>query len=93
MLPSLDEVAVRRCRLGLAQKRLAELEAGRISKRTILNQVLSGKRHEELPSLRVKEVMELAFSQVDEGAPLSLVSHLLRHRQAVLVVRKGGWSG
>ena len=169
MLPSLDEVAVRRRRLGLTQKRLAELagvsqsliaklEAGKIdpsytkvkaifdvleelesrrevragdilhdevvcvqrgdsvskaaqlmkrydysqlpvmdgnrvvgsiSERTILNQILSGKRPEELSSLRVEEVMEPAFPQVDEDAPLSLVSHLLRHYQAVLVVRKG----
>jgi len=89
MLPSLVEVAVRRSRLGLTQKRLAELEAGRISERTILDQILSGKRPEELSSLRVEEVVEPASPQVDEDAPLSLVSHLLRHYQAVLVARKG----
>ena len=169
MLPSLEEISVRRRRLGLTQKRLAELagvsqsliaklEAGKIdpsytkvkaifdvleelesrreirardilhdevvcvqkddsvskavylmkkydysqlpvvdgdrvvgsiSERSILDQILSGKRPEELSSLRVEEVMESAFPQVDEDAPLSLVSHLLRHYQAVLVVRKG----
>jgi len=93
MPPSLDEVAVRRSRLGITQKRLAELEADRISERTILNQILSGKRPKELSSLRVEEVMEPAFPQVDEDAPLSLVSHLLRRYQPVLVVRKGGLVG
>ena len=66
---------------------------GSISERTILNQILSGKRPEELSSLKVEEVMERAFPQVDEDAPLSLVSHLLRRYQPVLVVRKGGLVG
>ena len=62
---------------------------GSISEKTILRQILAGKDLAQISKLTVEEIMEEAFPQVSEDAPLSLISSLLQTYSAVLVARKG----
>ena len=62
---------------------------GSISEKTILRQILAGKDLAQISRLTVEEIMEEAFPQVSEDAPLSLISSLLQTYSAVLVARKG----
>src|SRR3990170_8170676 len=61
---------------------------GSISEKTILRQILAGKDLDQISKLPVEEIMEEAFPQVTEDAPLSLISSLLQTYSAVLVARK-----
>jgi len=71
----------------------ANLSIGSISEKTILNQILAGKDLAQIASLPAEEVMEEAFPQVNEDAPLSLISSLLQVYSAVLISRKGNAIG
>jgi predicted transcriptional regulator len=62
---------------------------GSISEKTILNQILAGRDLAQIASLPAEELMEEPFPQVNEDAPLSLISNLLQIYEAVLVTRKG----
>ena len=62
---------------------------GSISEKTILREILAGKDLAEVSKLPVEDVMDEAFPQVSEDAPLSLISSLLQTYPAVLVARKG----
>jgi len=62
---------------------------GNISEKTLLSQILSGRDFSKISTLSVEEVMEEAFPQVGEDAPLSLISSILQVYSAVLVSRKG----
>lgn len=62
---------------------------GSISERAILRQILSGKDLEDISRLPTKDIMEEAFPQINEDAPLSLITSLLQSYSAVLVCRKG----
>ena len=62
---------------------------GSISEKTILRQILAGKDLAQISRLPTEEIMEEAFPQVSEDAPLSLISSLLQTYSAVLVARKG----
>jgi predicted transcriptional regulator len=62
---------------------------GSISEKTLLNQILAGKDLSQIAKLPAENVMEESFPQVDEGAPLSLISELLKVYPAVLVSKKG----
>jgi predicted transcriptional regulator len=62
---------------------------GSISEKTILNQILAGKDLAQIAKLPTEEVMAEAFPQVDEDAPLSLISSLLQVYSAVLLSDKG----
>jgi predicted transcriptional regulator len=62
---------------------------GSISEKTILNQILAGKDLAQIAKLPAEALMEEAFPQVDEDAPLSLISNLLQVYSAVLVSKKG----
>ena len=62
---------------------------GSISEKTILRQILAGKDLTQISKLPTEEIMEEAFPQVSEDAPLSLISSLLQTYSAVLVSRKG----
>ena len=66
-----------------------ERAVGSISEKTILRQILSGKDLTQMSVLSVSEVMDEAFPQVGENAPLSLVSSLLQVYPAALVSKKG----
>jgi len=66
---------------------------GSISEKTILRQILEGKDLEQLSALPCEEIMEEAFPQVSEDAPLSLISSLLQTYSAVLVAKKGNVFG
>jgi predicted transcriptional regulator len=66
-----------------------ERVVGSISEKTILNQILAGKDFSKISTLAVEEVMEEAFPQVGEDAPLSLISSILQVYPAVLAVKKG----
>ncbi|MGD0644751.1 MAG: CBS domain-containing protein [Candidatus Bathyarchaeia archaeon] len=62
---------------------------GSVSEKTILRQIMEGKDLEQISSLPTEEIMEEAFPQIDEDAPLSLISSLLQTYSAVLVSKKG----
>jgi len=47
----------------------------------------------QIAKLPIEDVMEEAFPQVDEDAPLSLISSLLQVYSAVLVSKKGAAVG
>ena len=66
---------------------------GSISDKVIDNLILSGKDPKDLARIRVDEVMEPAFPQVDAKAPVELAASLLRHYNAVLVTAKGEVTG
>lgn len=66
---------------------------GSISDKVINNLILSGKDPKDLARIRVEEVMEPAFPQVDSKAPVELAASLLRHYNAVLVTAKGEVTG
>ena len=62
---------------------------GSISEKAILRQILSGKDFEEISKLTTENIMEEAFPQINEDAPLSLITSLLQTYSAVLVSKKG----
>jgi predicted transcriptional regulator len=66
---------------------------GSISDKVINNLILSGRDPKDLARIRVDEVMESAFPQVDAKAPVELAAGLLRHYDAVLVTSKGDVTG
>ena len=66
---------------------------GSISEKTIMRQILDGKDLEQLSKLPTQDIMEEAFPQINEDAPLSLITSLLQNYSAVLVARKGAVIG
>ena len=66
---------------------------GSISDKVINNLILSGRDPKDLARIRVEDVMEPAFPQVDAKAPVELAASLLRHYNAVLVTTKGEVTG
>jgi predicted transcriptional regulator len=66
-----------------------EHAVGSISEKTILGKVSAGKDLSQVSKLSVGEVMEEAFPQVGEDAPLPLISSLLQVYPAVLILAKG----
>ena len=62
---------------------------GSISEKAILHQILSGKDLDQISKLPTEEIMEEAFPQINEDAPLSLITSLLQTYSAILVTRKG----
>jgi len=66
---------------------------GSISDKVINNLILSGRDPKDLARIRVEEVMEPAFPQIDAKAPVELAASLLRHYDAVLVTAKGDVTG
>lgn len=67
--------------------------AGRISEKTVVNQVTPGRDLSQISKIPVKEIMEESLPQLDENAPLPLVSSLLQVYPAVLVTKKGNVIG
>jgi predicted transcriptional regulator len=62
---------------------------GSISEKAILRQIMAGKDLDAISKLPAEEIMEEAFPQISEDAPLSLISSLLQTYSAVLVSKKG----
>jgi predicted transcriptional regulator len=62
---------------------------GSISEKTILRQILAGKDLLQISSTATGDIMEEAFPQVNEDAPLTLISNLLQVYSAVLISNKG----
>jgi predicted transcriptional regulator len=62
---------------------------GSISEKAILHQILAGQDLEEISRQPTEKIMEEAFPQINEDAPLSLITSLLQTYSAVLVSRKG----
>ena len=62
---------------------------GSISEKAILRQILAGKDLEEISKLPAEEIMEEAFPQINEDAPLPVITSLLQSYSAVLVSKKG----
>ncbi len=66
---------------------------GSVSEKTILRAILAGKDLTQISKLPTEDVMEEAFPQVSEDAPLELISNLLQTYPAVLVAKKGNVTG
>ena len=66
-----------------------EHSVGSISEKTIIGKVSAGKNVSQISKLPVGDVMEEAFPQVGEDAPLPLISNLLQVYPAVLITTKG----
>jgi len=62
---------------------------GSISEKAIFHQILAGRDLEEISRQSAEQIMEEAFPQINEDAPLSLITSLLQTYSAVLVSRKG----
>jgi predicted transcriptional regulator len=62
---------------------------GSISEKAILYQILGGQDLEAISRQSTERIMEEAFPQINEDAPLSLITSLLQTYSAVLVSRKG----
>jgi len=67
----------------------AKQSVGSVSEKAILRQILAGKDLEEISKLPTGEIMEEAFPQINEDAPLSLITSLLQTYSAILVSKKG----
>ena len=66
-----------------------EHAVGSISEKTIITKVSQGKDLTEVSKLTVDRIMDEAFPQVGEDAPLYLISNLLQVYSAVLISTKG----
>ncbi len=66
---------------------------GSVSEKAILRQILEGKDLEQISALPTEKIMEEAFPQISEDAPLSLITSLLQNYSAVLVSKKGVVTG
>ena len=62
---------------------------GSISEKSIIGKVSAGKDLSQVSKLSVEKLMEEAFPQVGEDAPLQLISSLLQVYPAVLILAKG----
>jgi predicted transcriptional regulator len=66
-----------------------EHAVGSISEKTIIGKVSEGKELNQISKLAVGDLMEEAFPQVGEDAPLPLISSLLQVYSAVLISTQG----
>ena len=66
-----------------------ELVVGSISERSVSRQIVKVKDPTQLLNKAVSEFMEDPFPMVPESTPISWVTSLLQHVQAVLTTRKG----
>jgi predicted transcriptional regulator len=66
---------------------------GSISERTLIERMIDGEDRVAISKKPVSEVMDDAFPQVGEDAPISLLTSLLRVYPAVLVTRRGEMIG
>jgi len=66
-----------------------EHAVGSISEKTIIGKVSAGKDLNQISKYSVGDVMEEAFPQVGEDAPLPLIASLLQVYPAVLISKKG----
>ncbi len=62
---------------------------GSVSEKAILRLILDGKDLEEISRQPTEKIMEEAFPQINDDAPLSLITSLLQSYSAVLVSKKG----
>ena len=62
---------------------------GSVSEKGILRLILDGKDLEEISRQPTERIMEEAFPQINDDAPLSLITSLLQNYSAVLVSKKG----
>ncbi|MGQ9507570.1 MAG: CBS domain-containing protein [Candidatus Bathycorpusculaceae bacterium] len=66
---------------------------GCISEKTILSQVTAGRDISQVSQKLVEEIMDEAPPQIDENAPLPLISSLLHIYPAILVINRGKVTG
>lgn len=62
---------------------------GSVSEKTIIERIVGGKGRETVTRSPVSEIMEDAFPQVGEDAPVSVLTSLLKAYPAILVSNKG----
>jgi len=66
---------------------------GSISEKTIIDRLANGRDREPVTGRPVGVVMEDAFPQVGDDAPISLITNMLKVYPAVIVSRKGKVAG
>lgn len=70
-----------------------ELVVGGLTDRSVVECLADPRRAALLPHLRVREVMQGPFPQVDAITPVRVVAPLLKHAPAVLVTERGRFVG
>lgn len=70
-----------------------ERSVGSISEKTVIDRIVTREDGSSVKERPVSEIMDEAFPQVGEDAPVSLLTSLLRIYPAVLVSRKGEIAG
>lgn len=66
---------------------------GSVSERNIVDRMVHSRDGESVIDMQVSEIMDEAFPQVGEEAPVSILTSLLRIYPAVLVYRRGEIAG
>lgn len=66
---------------------------GSISEKAMLDMFANSVDLDELINMRIKDIMENSFPQIDKNSPLGVVSLLLEYNNAVLVVDEGKPAG
>jgi predicted transcriptional regulator len=69
------------------------IAVGSVSEKMVLQELEKGRDLHELAGTKISEAMEEPFPTISEETPLSSVSALLAHEQAVLVSKKGRTTG
>ena len=70
-----------------------EKVVGSISLKSINNYISEEKDIDLLPNIKVYQLMEPRFPEVDENYPIEPITFLLKYSQAVLTVKKGKIEG
>ena len=67
------------------------IPVGSISEKTILEKIIENP--EECKNLLVSEIMDAPFPTINEETPIDMITAILRHNQAILVLKKNKISG
>jgi len=92
---NLDQAAREMKRHGFSQMPVFKegRNVGSISDRTINDLIIQGRDPKDFCRIKVEDVMESPFPQIDDYAPVELAASLLRHYSAVLVSGRGEIQG
>ncbi|RLI08730.1 transcriptional regulator [Candidatus Bathyarchaeota archaeon] len=71
----------------------SERSVGSVSEGTLIDKIVNGREGPSITGRPISEIMDDAFPQVSEDAPVSLLTSLLRIYPAVLVSSKGRITG
>ena len=68
-----------------------DVQVGSISEKTILEKIIENPQDSK--NLTVYEIMDTPFPTINEETPIDMIAAILRHNQAILVLKKNKISG